>query len=96
LGVALSGHPNRRLSVPAPLAAQRDVADEGVDGDAGRAQQELPGHVGNPAAPGARQAEVGITFGLRFANCPDSPVGFGFHGADIIARRWAGAGSGQL
>src|SRR6266567_8972380 len=50
----------------------------------GGRQQEFPGHVDYPAAPGACRAEVRVALSLRFADCPCSPVGFGLHGAGSL------------
>jgi hypothetical protein len=51
LTVAVLPHADDRGRVAAALAAQRQVADEGVPADARAAKQEQPGNVGDPAHP---------------------------------------------
>ena len=73
-------HADDRGRVAAALAAQRQVADEGVPADARAAKQEQPGNVGDPPAPRADGPQMGVALVHRLPDTPGSPVGIDFHG----------------
>ncbi len=86
LSVAVDLHADDRGRVAAALAAQRQLADEGVPADARAAKQEQPGNVGDPPAPRADGPQMGVALVHRLPDTPGSPVGIDFHGG-IIAQK---------
>jgi hypothetical protein len=58
LGAVLVAHANNRRRVPAPLAPQGNVAEEGVPVRAPPTQQQRPRDVGDPSAFRARRVSL--------------------------------------
>jgi hypothetical protein len=67
-------HADDRFGRPAALALKRDIPKKAVYGNVGRAQEQIPRNIGDPAAPGARRPNMGVALRLCLGDGPRSPI----------------------
>jgi hypothetical protein len=67
-------HPDDRGRVSAPLASERQVAEEGVLGDVATAKQEWPRDVSDAPTGAARSPQMTVALSLCLGDRPGPPI----------------------